>query len=93
MKDPELETAVYEILDRRASDLRNKNVGEFGVEAWEVQKAVDAPGRIAAVCAFLEDDSLLSKAGLELQERIGPPTAQMTVFRYKVHGLPGTPSI
>ncbi len=91
MKDPQLESSVYGVLDKRASDLRGRNISELDVQAGEVQNALGAPGRIRELCAFLEDDSLLSKAGLELTKRIGPPTAQATVFRYRVHGLPGTP--
>lgn len=65
----------------------SKSISEFDVEGGELQKTVGAPGRILEVCAFLEDDSLLSEAGLELKKREGPPTALATVFRYKVHGV------
>ena len=87
MENLELAMAVYTALDNRASDLRSKNVGELHVKAGELQRAVDAPGRVLEVYALLQDDSLLSRAALELKGRQGPPAAVNTIFHYKVHGV------
>ena len=91
MNNP-LEIAVYEILDKRAADLRSKGVSEFDIKAGDLKEAIGPPasGQIRQLCDCLENDSLVSRAGLELKERIGPPGFHATVFRYRVHGVSGS---
>jgi len=87
IEDQEFAEAVYKYLDSAANGARLDDQPELEMEASEMQQAIRALGQIHRVCAAMQDDRVLSLAGLELLEVHGPDGRLKTMFRYKVHGV------
>ena len=92
--ESKLREAVGVALDRLASIARSNNAKELEVKVGEMQKTVQAAvGDLAFVmlrrmCAFMQEDSLVSLAGLEHMGTSPPDSCLLeTKFRYKVHGV------